>query len=86
MTLQTVVIVFCVLCLGATMIAVERLRPGRAFPKVRGWLARAIAINAFQVLAVYLAGLLWNHWMVVIGLGVPIDSGHSLERYLGTFA
>jgi hypothetical protein len=33
-------------------------------PKVRGWLARAVAINAFQVRAVYLAGFLWNAWMM----------------------
>src|SRR6202041_4094284 len=27
------------------MIVVERLRPRHKFPKVRGWLARALAIN-----------------------------------------
>jgi hypothetical protein len=37
MTLQTVVIVFCVVCLGGTMIVVERLRPGHKFPKVIEW-------------------------------------------------
>jgi hypothetical protein len=52
MTGRTVLIVFCVMCLGVTMIVVERLRPGHKFAKVRGWLARAIAVNAFQVVAV----------------------------------
>ncbi len=33
MTGQTVLIVFCVMCLGVTMIVVERLRPGRKFPR-----------------------------------------------------
>ena len=78
MTHQAVVIAFCVICLGVTMIAVEHLRPGHAFPKVAGWPARAIVINTFQVGAVYLAGLVWNAWML----------GHrpwSADR-LGTFA
>jgi hypothetical protein len=52
------------MCLGVTMIVVDRLRPGHNFPKVRGWFARAIAINAFHVGAVYLAGLPWNAWMM----------------------
>jgi sterol desaturase/sphingolipid hydroxylase (fatty acid hydroxylase superfamily) len=64
MTHQTVVIVLCVMCLGVSMIVVERIRPGHNFPEVKGWLARALAINAFQVAAVYLAGVAWNTWMV----------------------
>ena len=64
MTHQAVVIAICVMCLGATMIAVEHLRPGHTFPKVAGWPARAIVINAFQIGAVYLAGLVWNGWML----------------------
>lgn len=64
MTHQAVVIAICVMCLGATMIAVEHLRPGHTFPKVAAWPARAIVINAFQIGAVYLAGLVWNGWML----------------------
>jgi hypothetical protein len=37
MTDQTVVIVFCVMCLGVTMIVVERLRLGHKSPKVIDW-------------------------------------------------
>jgi hypothetical protein len=37
MTLQTVVIVFCVMCLGVKMIVVERLRPDHKFPNVIEW-------------------------------------------------
>jgi hypothetical protein len=53
---QTIVIVLCVVCLGATMILVERLRlrQGYKLPKVRRWLTRTI--KAFQVIAVCLAG------------------------------
>jgi len=64
MTHQAVVTVFCVMCLGVTMMVVERLRPSHKFPNVTGWLARAIAINAFQVAAVYLAGFVWNALML----------------------
>jgi hypothetical protein len=34
---KTVVIVFCVMCLGVTMIVVERLRPGHKSRKVFEW-------------------------------------------------
>jgi|HubBroStandDraft_6_1064221.scaffolds.fasta_scaffold215081_2 hypothetical protein len=37
MTYQAVVIVFCVMCLGVTMIVVERLRRGHKFPKIVEW-------------------------------------------------
>ncbi len=45
------------------MLAVERLRPGRRFPRVPGWLARALALSAVQVLIVGVAGTLWDGWM-----------------------
>jgi hypothetical protein len=37
MTLQTVVIVFCVMRLGVAIILVERLRPGHKFATVLEW-------------------------------------------------
>lgn len=37
MTYQTVVIVFCVMCLCVTMIVIERLCPGYKRPKVVEW-------------------------------------------------
>jgi len=86
MTYQAVVIVLCVMCLGVTMIVVERLRPGHTFPKVRGWLGRAAAINAFQVGAVYLAGFLWNAWMMGHRPWTPIGSAPLQERWSDTFA
>jgi hypothetical protein len=38
-----------VLALAILMIVVERLRPGRDFPTVRGWWIRAIAANLVQM-------------------------------------
>lgn len=37
MTYQTVMIVFCVICLSVMMIVVGRLRLGRESPKVAEW-------------------------------------------------
>jgi sterol desaturase/sphingolipid hydroxylase (fatty acid hydroxylase superfamily) len=53
-----------VLALAIAMIVVERLRPGRAWPTVRTWWIRAIALNIVQVSIVFLAGWTWDGWMV----------------------
>lgn len=52
-----------VLALAVLMIAVERLKPGREFPTVRGWWLRAIVFNVVQVLIVFLAGVAWDGWL-----------------------
>ena len=52
-----------VAAVGFAMLAVERIHPGREFPRVRGWLARAIWINSVQVGAIVAAGLIWNRWL-----------------------
>jgi sterol desaturase/sphingolipid hydroxylase (fatty acid hydroxylase superfamily) len=52
-----------VLGLAVLMIVVERLRPGRAWPSVRNWWARAIAVNLVQIGIVFLAGATWDGWL-----------------------
>jgi sterol desaturase/sphingolipid hydroxylase (fatty acid hydroxylase superfamily) len=52
-----------VLGLALLMIVVERLKPGRAWPTVRNWWARAIAANVVQVGIVFLAGATWDGWL-----------------------
>jgi sterol desaturase/sphingolipid hydroxylase (fatty acid hydroxylase superfamily) len=54
-----------VLALAIAMMVVERLRPGRTFPTVRGWWMRAIGCNVVQVGIVFLAGLTWDGWLSV---------------------
>lgn len=44
------------------MIAVERVRPGRRWPRVRRWWPRALALSAVQVGIVLAAGLVWDPW------------------------
>jgi len=59
-----VFVTLVVLGLAVLMIAVEQLRPGRAWPSVRTWWFRAIALNVVQVGVVFLAGWTWDGWMV----------------------
>ena len=52
-----------VLVIAIAMMAVERMRPGRAWPSVRTWWLRAIALNLVQVGIVFLAGSTWDSWL-----------------------
>ena len=49
-------IALVVLVIAAVMIGIERVSPGRPWPRVRGWWIRAILLNAVQAGAVWLAG------------------------------
>jgi len=74
-----------VLGVGLVMMGVEVVRPGRSWPQVRGWWARAVLLNSVQGLMVLLAGVAWDGWMVrhrlwsADGLGV---AGGALVGYL----
>jgi sterol desaturase/sphingolipid hydroxylase (fatty acid hydroxylase superfamily) len=48
---------------GLAMIAIERIRPGRQWPRVAGWWPRALALNTCQIVTVWLAGVVWDGWM-----------------------
>lgn len=50
--------------LALLAIAVERLQPGRRWPRVPGWLARALLLNALQIAVVLVAGQAWDGWML----------------------
>jgi len=50
--------------IGLAMLAVERARPGRDWPRVAGWWPRALAFNALQAAIVFAAGRLWDGWML----------------------
>jgi sterol desaturase/sphingolipid hydroxylase (fatty acid hydroxylase superfamily) len=53
-----------VISLGILMMLAERLAPGRAWPSVRNWWLRAIALNVVQMGMVFLAGSTWDGWLV----------------------
>ncbi len=59
---RVIMVILIVVAVAAAMIAVEALRPGRRWPRVRGWWLRALAVNAGQAGGVYLAGMTWDPW------------------------
>ena len=48
---------------AAVMLTVQTPRPGRLWPQVRGWWARAALLNGFQVLVAGLGPWLWDPWL-----------------------
>jgi sterol desaturase/sphingolipid hydroxylase (fatty acid hydroxylase superfamily) len=67
------------------MMAWEACRPGRSWPRLGGWWLRAWALTSVQVLAVFVAGAVWEPWMrahrawSAEGLG---PAGGALAGYL----
>ena len=57
------IVALSVIALAVVMIGVETLRPGRSWPQVVGWWARAAALNAVQVGSVFLAGVACDGWL-----------------------
>ena len=54
--------VVVVLIAAVAMIAVEQLRPGVVQPRVPGWIARLVLLNAAQIAIVYLGAATWDRW------------------------
>lgn len=52
-----------VLACALLMMGVELARPGRRWPKVRGWIGRAALLNGAQAAMVFVGGSLWERWM-----------------------
>ncbi|MBD8524990.1 sterol desaturase family protein [Pseudomarimonas arenosa] len=55
--------VFVVAIAAALMLAVEQHIPNVRQPKVQGWIARLIVLNAVQVAIVYIGALTWDGWI-----------------------
>jgi len=53
---------------GLVMIGAERALPGSVLPRVRGWWARVLLINLYQVGLTVVAGLTWNRWLRGVSL------------------
>lgn len=54
-----------IIALGALVLAVvENKAPGRTLPEVSGWWIRTAFLNSVQLLTVWLAGVLWENWML----------------------
>jgi sterol desaturase/sphingolipid hydroxylase (fatty acid hydroxylase superfamily) len=68
----------------------ERLRPGRPLPRVRGWYARALGANGAQLLITLGLNRAWNHWLAgpsLLGLSrLHLPAAEGLLAWLvGTF-
>jgi sterol desaturase/sphingolipid hydroxylase (fatty acid hydroxylase superfamily) len=73
-----------------SFIVLERVRPGRPLPKVRGWYARAILINTAQLLITVFSGKLYyllfpTSSLLDIKLIPPYLQGF-IAWFIGTFA
>jgi sterol desaturase/sphingolipid hydroxylase (fatty acid hydroxylase superfamily) len=49
--------------LAVVMIVVERVKPGRLWPKVPGWWTRALLLDGVQIASVFLAGRTYDAWI-----------------------
>lgn len=71
-------------------IVLERIRPGRELPHVRGWYIRAVLMNIMQVALIGAGGLIWNKFFrenSLLNLGYwssPILEG-AFYWFTGTF-
>jgi sterol desaturase/sphingolipid hydroxylase (fatty acid hydroxylase superfamily) len=79
-------ILLIVATVGVCMMIYEYSRPGRNWPAVRGWWLRAILFNSFQVCSVWLAGIVWDHWLAQHRLFSSARLGASGGALLGYFA
>jgi len=71
------------------MFAAERLAPGTALPRVRGWWGRVALINGFQVGITLVGGLTWNRWLQGRSVfnvgGWPDGAAVALTYFVSTF-
>lgn len=76
-------------CAAGLMVAVERSLPGTVLPRVRGWWARAIVLNACQVAITLVGGFTWNRWLQGHSLfhagRWPFLAGLGLTYFISTF-
>lgn len=59
---------FIVISAALVMMLVELTRPGRSWPRVTGWWARAALLNGVQAGMVFVAGVAWDRWFSGRGL------------------
>ena len=74
---------------AVAMIAIERIAPNVDQPRVPGWIARLVALNAVQLGIVYLAAWSWDRWLpqwqLVDGSRLPAPLGIAIGYLAITF-
>lgn len=79
-------IILPVVGLAGALILIEAIWPGREWPRVSGWLLRAVALNSFQLISVFIVGVTWDLWMPGLSLWDAGELGvlsGSVIGYLG---
>ncbi len=77
--------ILAVAAVGLVLLLVERVAPGRAFPRVPGFVPRAVLFSVFQAAIAWAAGVSWDPWLrahrpwSLDGLGV---AGGAVVGYL----
>ena len=80
--MRALFIIGFVAALAVVMIACERLKPGRIWPKVPGWWSRALLLTAVQVGSVYLAGLTYDRWTSTYWARTPYPTASGIQAVL----
>lgn len=75
-------VLFVTIGLALVMLVIDQLRPARAWPRVRGWWPRALAVNGVQVAMVFVAGATWEQWLhgasVVDAAALPVAAEYAV--------
>ena len=77
------IVLAIVIGLALAMMVVERVHPGRSWPRVRGWWPRTLAINAVQIGSVFLAGVTWERWLAGPRVLALSELGRPAEFTIG---
>ena len=80
-------VVLIVIGVALAMFVAERARPGRDWPVVPGWWARAAVANGLQIAAVFVAGMTWEPWfrrhrllsLAELGFGTEVSIGYLVN-------
>lgn len=57
------IVVAATVVIALAMLVIEWVRPGRRWPAVPTWWARALLINGVQIALVFIAGATWERWL-----------------------
>ncbi|NND60818.1 MAG: sterol desaturase family protein [Gammaproteobacteria bacterium] len=75
-------VILAVLLVALLMLLLERVRPGRRWPQVKGFYPRAVLLNAVQAGFVLIAGLAWDRWFDAAALW-HLDASLALQVVWG---
>ena len=75
-----------VLLVALVMMTTEMLAPGRVFAMVSSWRRRAIVLNLFQAISVFIGAYTWERWLPQSTAFDLVDYSLTFQVMLGYFA